>query len=615
MKQFSLSARLWFPTLLVACVVTCVAAVTAVRTRDSIATSGTAQTRQLDKIQKISVWAGLTEANAARTLVLLSLADTASGARLKTDIESTSTRISALQKEITELARSPAEAELLGRVGQLRSAYVDLRNQLTEARLTGALSDEQITALRGRIEAYTRGQRELLALQHTLAGAITAEVSRSRMQTVYLVCGVMFGLIVLLVLSTAYIARSILQPLKLARQATERIASGDLSGHVDTARTDEIGELMRGLDRMTVALRQLVGDVRAGATGLQSASAEIATGNADLSRRTEQTASNLQETAGSMAQLTHTVERSTTAATQANELASSAAEAAARGGDVVSQVVTNMNEISASSRRIGDIIGVIDGIAFQTNILALNAAVEAARAGEQGRGFAVVATEVRSLAQRSAVAAKEIKTLIADSIAKVEQGSLQVGRTGDTMHEMVTSVKRVTDIMGEVSASSIEQTAGIEQVNSAITQMDQVTQQNAALVEEAAAASGSLREQAAQLRELVSSFKVGQDAESQAFLEPVHSRAVLPVRQPVASDKPAPAKPAKPAAAKPKAVAAAKQAPVLKRPAPVASQRQPAPANRPEPELKRPALSQPAAGDKSTKTAPVALNDDDWEEF
>ena len=508
MKQFSLSARLWFPTLLVACVVTCVAAVTAVRTRDSIATSGTAQTRQLDKIQKISVWAGLTEANAARTLVLLSLADTASGARLKTDIESTSTRISALQKEITELARSPAEAELLGRVGQLRSAYVDLRNQLTEARLTGALSDEQITALRGRIEAYTRGQRELLALQHTLAGAITAEVSRSRMQTVYLVCGVMFGLIVLLVLSTAYIARSILQPLKLARQATERIASGDLSGHVDTARTDEIGELMRGLDRMTVALRQLVGDVRAGATGLQSASAEIATGNADLSRRTEQTASNLQETAGSMAQLTHTVERSTTAATQANELASSAAEAAARGGDVVSQVVTNMNEISASSRRIGDIIGVIDGIAFQTNILALNAAVEAARAGEQGRGFAVVAGEVRNLAQRCASAATEIRQLIGTSVERVGTGTRLVTEAGATMTELVDSVRRVAETIDAIRAATGEQNTGISGVHASIHDLDGMTQQNAALVEQTSAATTTLHQQARGLLAAVEAFRL-----------------------------------------------------------------------------------------------------------
>ena len=512
MKQFSLSARLWFPTLLVACVVTCVAAVTAVRTRDSIATSGTAQTRQLDKIQKISVWAGLTEANAARTLVLLSLADTASGARLKTDIESTSTRISALQKEITELARSPAEAELLGRVGQLRSAYVDLRNQLTEARLTGALSDEQITALRGRIEAYTRGQRELLALQHTLAGAITAEVSRSRMQTVYLVCGVMFGLIVLLVLSTAYIARSILQPLKLARQATERIASGDLSGHVDTARTDEIGELMRGLDRMTVALRQLVGDVRAGATGLQSASAEIATGNADLSRRTEQTASNLQETAGSMAQLTHTVERSTTAATQANELASSAAEAAARGGDVVSQVVTNMNEISASSRRIGDIIGVIDGIAFQTNILALNAAVEAARAGENGRGFAVVAAEVRSLAQRSAEAAREIRGLILGSVDSVEAGASMADAARRSMDDIVSRYASVTELLGGITTASKEQAIGIEQINTAVGQLDQVTQQNATLVEASLTSAHDLQQRAGRLTAAIGVFKAGGNA-------------------------------------------------------------------------------------------------------
>ena len=547
MKQFSLSARLWFPTLLVACVVTCVAAVTAVRTRDSIETSGTAQTRQLDKIEKISTWIGLTEANAARTLLLLSLADTASsGARLKSDIESTSTRISALQKDIADLARSPAETELFGRVGQLRSAYVDLRNQLTEARLTGALSDEQITALRGRIEAYTRGQRELLALQHTLAGAITAEVSRSRMQTVYLVCGVMFGLIVLLVLSTAYIARSILQPLKLARQATERIASGDLSGHVDTARTDEIGELMRGLDRMTVALRQLVGDVRAGATGLQSASAEIATGNADLSRRTEQTASNLQETAGSMAQLTHTVERSTTAATQANELASSAAEAAARGGDVVSQVVTNMNEISASSRRIGDIIGVIDGIAFQTNILALNAAVEAARAGEQGRGFAVVASEVRSLAQRSAEAAREIKGLIGASMTTVEQGARLVGEAGSTMTELVASVSRVSEMIGQITASASEQHDGIVHVNQAIARLDDMTQQNAALVEQSAAAADSLRDEAQRLGSAVRRFRVDAHEVERPAASSTRPSSPMPLATPRSA--PTASRPASPAA-------------------------------------------------------------------
>ena len=391
------------------------------------------------------------------------------------------------------------------------------------------------------------------------------------------------------------------------------IAQGDLTSMPNTRNAVE-GSIVHALSLMQANLRQMVLQVRGSAGQVVDAAGQIAAGNGDLSGRTERQASALEEISASMEQLLATVRQNADNARQANGLASSASDVASRGGAQMTEVVETMQAINSSAHKIGDIIGVIDGIAFQTNILALNAAVEAARAGEQGRGFAVVATEVRSLAQRSAVAAKEIKTLIADSIAKVEQGSLQVGRTGDTMHEMVTSVKRVTDIMGEVSASSIEQTAGIEQVNSAITQMDQVTQQNAALVEEAAAASGSLREQAAQLRELVSSFKVGQDAEFSAPQTPsVQPHAVLPARQPVAIAKPAPA--AKPAAVKPKAVAAAKPASVLKRPASAASPRQAASASRPEPELKRPALSQAGGDDKSAKAAPVALSDDDWEEF
>ena len=393
------------------------------------------------------------------------------------------------------------------------------------------------------------------------------------------------------------------------------IAQGDLSTGFDSRGAVE-GSLVHAMVGMQASLQKMVQQVRGSATQVVDASSQIAAGNMDLSGRTERQASALEEISASMEELLATVRQNADNARQANVLASSASDVASRGGAQMSEVVETMQEINKSANKIGDIIGVIDGIAFQTNILALNAAVEAARAGEQGRGFAVVATEVRSLAQRSAVAAKEIKTLIADSIAKVEQGSLQVGRTGDTMHEMVTSVKRVTDIMGEVSASSIEQTAGIEQVNSAIVQMDQVTQQNAALVEQAAAASDSLREQASHLRELVSSFKVGQDSEFSAAREPVYDRAVLPARQPVANDKPAAVKSAavKPAAVKSEAVAAVKPAPVLKRPpVPALSQQKPAPASRPGPELKRPALGK--ADEKGAKAAPVVLSDDDWEEF
>jgi methyl-accepting chemotaxis protein len=299
--------------------------------------------------------------------------------------------------------------------------------------------------------------------------------------------------------------------LRRVLQSIERIAAGDLTVRVDTDRQDEIGDLMHGLDTMTTSLRHLVGEVRSGATGMQIASAEIATGNADLSNRTEQTAGSLQETAGSMSQLTSTVQQSAEAAAQANQLASSAADAAQRGGQVVSQVVSNMDEIANSSRKIGDIIGVIDGIAFQTNILALNAAVEAARAGEQGRGFAVVAGEVRALAQRSAGAAREIKSLIGASMTTVEHGSKLVQDAGSTMTELVASVRRVSDIIGEITASATEQNDGIRQVNQAVTRLDEMTQQNAALVEESAAAADSLREQAQRLNGLVQKFEIGQE--------------------------------------------------------------------------------------------------------
>jgi methyl-accepting chemotaxis protein len=268
----------------------------------------------------------------------------------------------------------------------------------------------------------------------------------------------------------------------------------------------------------------IVGEVRQGTDTIATASGQIAAGNMDLSSRTEEQASSLEETAASMEELTSTVKQNADNARQANQLAVSASSVAVRGGSVVNQVVGTMGSINASSRKIVDIIGVIDGIAFQTNILALNAAVEAARAGEQGRGFAVVAAEVRNLAQRSAAAAKEIKTLIGDSVEKVEEGSKQVAEAGKTMDEIVDSVKRVTDIMAEIQAASQEQTQGIEQINQAITQMDQVTQQNAALVEEAAAAAQSLQEQASGLSQVVSVFKLGQEQQHQQLSQGASAR-------------------------------------------------------------------------------------------
>ncbi len=308
------------------------------------------------------------------------------------------------------------------------------------------------------------------------------------------------------------ITRSITGPIARAVGIAETVASGDLTSDVKVESTDETGQLMAALKKMNDSLLSVVGQVRNSSDSIATGSAQIATGNADLSQRTEEQASNLQQTAASMEQLTATVKQNSDTARQATQLAGGASTAAAEGGRVVGQVVATMNDITQSSRKIADIIGVIDGIAFQTNILALNAAVEAARAGEQGRGFAVVASEVRSLAQRSAQAAKEIKTLIGESVEKVESGSKLVDEAGQSMTNIVAQVKRVNDLIGEISAASMEQSTGIGQIGDAVNQLDQVTQQNAALVEESAAAAESLKDQATKLAQVVSTFRLERNA-------------------------------------------------------------------------------------------------------
>ena len=341
------------------------------------------------------------------------------------------------------------------------------------------------------------------------------ERSQQIYEWVFLTCssGIIFGIILAILLSI-WIVRSITRPLTSAVKVADSVAAGDLTQRIDIDSRDEIGQLMQALKRMNEGLVSIVSQVRASTDTIATASGQIASGNLDLSARTEQQASSLEETASSMEELTSTVKQNADNARQANQLAVATSEVAVKGGTVVSEVVHTMEEINASSKKIVDIIGVIDGIAFQTNILALNAAVEAARAGEQGRGFAVVASEVRNLAQRSASAAKEIKTLISDSVSKVESGSKLVNQAGTTMEEVVGSVRRVTDIMAEIMAATAEQSSGIEQVNQAITQMDQVTQQNAALVEEAAAAAESMQSQAAVLASLVGTFKLDAAGES-----------------------------------------------------------------------------------------------------
>jgi methyl-accepting chemotaxis sensory transducer len=380
---------------------------------------------------------------------------------------------------------------------------------------------------------------QLMDLQRTV-GRELHEQAQQRYQTLLVVMGVAMaaGLFVALLMGVLLV-RAISRPLQRAVTVAQAVAAGDLTQQIDVHSQDETGQLMRALRQMNDNLQGIVGQVRLSTDTIATASSEIAHGNLDLSSRTEQQAGALEETASAMEQLTSTVRHNADSAQQAKELAHSASEVAVRGGEVVRQVVDTMSSINQSSSKIVDIISVIDGIAFQTNILALNAAVEAARAGEQGRGFAVVASEVRSLAQRSAAAAKEIKVLIDDSVTRVGTGSALVAQAGQTIDEVVRSVQRVSEVVTDISAAGQEQSQGIEEVNNAITQMDETTQQNAALVEQAAAAAQSMQEQAARLSEAVSVFRLGGTAVAGVpAAQAVAARATVTVAVPASAALP-----------------------------------------------------------------------------
>ena len=457
-------------------------------------------------------WRGQVQLNASRALVLAK----SGGAPMVEEfllpqMKQTSERITELQKLLASWIDSDQGKAKLDEIAQQREAYVasrkDVLVKLKNSDVAGAQALISSSML-PKSNSYVASINALVKYQEERVKNGAEKMHDATVQS-----EVLTVVLILLCATMAAgfgwsITRSVTQPLRRTVEATGRIAAGDLSGHIVAEGRDEMAEMQLSLQRMQTSLRNLVGDVISGSDSIGTASAQIATGNQDLSGRTEETASNLQQAASSLEQLTGTVGQTAESARTAHGLAADASQAAQRGGAVVSQVVNTMQEIDAGSRRIAEIIGTIDGIAFQTNILALNAAVEAARAGEQGRGFAVVASEVRSLAQRSAAAAREIKSLIGASVEQVATGSRLVGDAGAAMQDIVGGVRRVSDVIGEISAATQEQSSGLRQVNEAVAGLDRMTQQNAALVEESAAAAESLNDQARRLNSVVATFKL-----------------------------------------------------------------------------------------------------------
>ena len=467
------------------------------------------------KERLISDWSQRIASAVVRTIAISKSTDESLALFFKADAAESAKASSELIKKIEPLLVHQEEKELFQKLMELRKDYSAGRDGVIKLKSEGKaeeaakMLDEKFVPVANK---YKDMASEFVQLQRKYMDEKGAEIeaieATSQIETLVMAAAI-FGLTVL---CGWLLTVSITRPIQRAVIAARRVASGDLTGTIEVTSKDEAGELLQALQDMNGNLLRIVSQVRTGTETIATASSEIAAGNLDLSSRTEQQASSLEETASSMEELTSTVKQNADNARQANQLAITAADVAVKGGEVVAQVVETMSAIDTSSKKIVDIISVIDGIAFQTNILALNAAVEAARAGEQGRGFAVVATEVRSLAQRSSAAAKEIKDLIGDSVSKVDSGTALVGQAGKTMEDVVASIRRVTDIVAEITAASSEQSAGIDEVNQAIAQMDQVTQQNAALVEEAAAASESMHDQSQQLSRAVSEFKLGSEA-------------------------------------------------------------------------------------------------------
>jgi methyl-accepting chemotaxis protein len=476
-----------------------------------------------------------TRSNAVRGVVLTRSDDAQLKQLLTPEFEATSKRITEVQNRIEKMLDTDEAKALFADVGAKRKDYLEIRKAAIETFKAGR-RDEAVQAVDTRmipalnayvasITAFVEHQKERI---DATARQSARQVTLGRM--ILVACGA--AALALGALLAWILTRSVTRPLREAVGLAGAVAAGDLTAQLEVRGRDETAQLMQALKTMNESLGAIVREVRDGSKGVASASSEIARGNADLSARTEEQASSLEETASSMEELTNTVKQNADNARQATQLVGGASQVAAQGGTVMAEVVSTMNGISDASRRIADIIAVIDGIAFQTNILALNAAVEAARAGDQGRGFAVVASEVRALAQRSATAAKEIKGLIENSVGKVANGTKLVEVAGGTMAEIVSAVKRANDVVSEIAAASAEQLRGIEQIGEAITQMDRVVQENAALVEESAAAAENMSGQAEQLVNLVARFKV-EAADSGRPLEPARAQPRVAAPAPV----------------------------------------------------------------------------------
>ncbi len=565
-RNLSVGARLWAGVIAIIVALFVVVATAGARSAQLNSESERVLSALAHKTTIATEWAGLTETNVTRVQASIASSDPVIAEMYKDLIPAGVASISELQKQLQAMDMNEAEKVQMAKIADLRKgvlASLAVANELKKAGDTAGAAQEIATRFNQAVPPYLASLREFAAMQSEIRQEAQSSFSEQRSTSLTIATLQVGALVAGIIAGAFFLIRNIRNPLREAMAFAEQIAGGDLTAQIRNDRKDEFGAMTAALLGMRDRLVNVVADVKRGTDNITVAAKEIATGNNDLSARTEQTASNLQQTAASMEQMSGAIRQSADSARVANQLADVAGQSAQKGGEVVHQVIITMEEINQSSRKINDIIGVIDGIAFQTNILALNAAVEAARAGEQGRGFAVVAGEVRNLAQRSAQAAKEIKILIGTSVDKVNAGTELVNQAGKTMGEIVDNVVRVRDMIGEIASASGEQADGVNQINSAVANLDQLTQQNAALVEESAAAASSMNDQADRLAEVVRVFRVDAHNTSQSSIAQIRSTDLhkpgstalrsTPVTKPaaasakpvsVAQKKPAPVKPA-----------------------------------------------------------------------